>query len=149
VVHLSGSVDEKNCRNFCASDSNARWKDFSEGGLPLTNPASIEKSLPRLAAFTHPMTSAFQNNGIEFPIMRKVNLGPVHPARWVLAQTHSAPRTLMGSMDAARRAGSNDASDARISTKIAAKASANGSKGLTHVESHPLEISKHYGVSRY
>ena len=53
-------------------------------------------------------------------IMLQANLGPAHPARWVIAQTHSERRTLMGSMDAARCADSNDASDARISTKIAA-----------------------------
>ena len=40
-------------------------------------------------------------------------------------------------MDAARRAGSDEASDARISTKIAAKASANGSKGLTPKRKEP------------
>ena len=64
-------------------------------------------------------------------IMRQANLGPAHPAGWVIAQTHSERRTLMGSMDAARCAGSNDASDARIRTKIATKASAGGSKALT------------------
>ena len=43
----------------------------------------------------------------------------------------------MGFMDATRRAGNNEASDARISTKTAAKASANGSKGLTPKRKEP------------
>ena len=45
-------------------------------------------------------------------------------------QRHSARRTLMRSINAARRAGSNEASHARSSTKTA-RLSTSGSKGLT------------------
>src|SRR6516225_6578088 len=45
-------------------------------------------------------------------------------------QRHSARRTLMRFTEAARRAGSNEASHARSSTKTAARVSASGSKGL-------------------
>src|SRR6266567_3068945 len=53
------------------------------------------------------------------------------------AQPQSARRTLMRSMEAARRAGSNEASQASSSTKTAASVSTSGSKGLTPNRKEP------------
>ena len=45
----------------------------------------------------------------------------------------------MGSIEAARRAGSNEAAKASISTKTAASASTSGSKGLTPNRNEPQQ----------
>src|SRR5215813_5765601 len=59
-------------------------------------------------------------------------------SRWRAAvQRHSERRTLMRSMEPARRAGSNEARHARSSTKTAARLSTSGSNGLTPNRKEP------------
>jgi hypothetical protein len=69
--------------------------------------------------------------GIPFMDRLGYSHGPTNHRDGTGVQRHSARRTLMRSMEAARRAGSNEASHARSNTKTAARLSTCGSKGLT------------------